>query len=82
MNWKVSLDKYLTTPHEDGFDNWCENVLGMDLSDEFYKQNEEWILEYDGTCNKWLNKLYDRGYETKQAAKMIERTFNKFIRKK
>jgi hypothetical protein len=53
----------------------------MDLSDEFYKQNEEWILEDGGTCNKWLNKLYDRGYETKQAAKIIERTFNKFIRK-
>lgn len=72
MDWKTNLDKWLTTPPEDEFDNWCERVLEL-LSDSFFEENEEWILEDSGVCNKWLNELYREGYEPILAAIEIEK---------
>jgi hypothetical protein len=76
MNWKTSLDKYLTNPPDNGFDFWCDKVIDH-LSDEFYNLNENWIMEYDGQCNKWLNKLF-KSKNPEQAAKIIERGFGLF----
>lgn len=75
MNWKISLDKYLTTPPDDGFDNWCEDVLGDKISNKFFQENENWILDTDGKCNEWLNKLFNRGVNERWAAQVIERAF-------
>lgn len=75
MNWKNSLDKYLTQPTDDGFDDWCDDVLGNKISDTFYYDNEKWINEYGGQCNKWLNKLFRSGKDTTEAAQIIERVF-------
>lgn len=81
MDWKVSLDRYLTTPPDDGFygwcefDGWCEDVLGNKITDTFYNENENWIDEYYGQCNKWLNELFRRGKDTTEAAQIIERAF-------
>ena len=75
MDWKVSLDRYLTTPPDDGFDGWCEDVLGNKITDTFYNENEKWIDEYNGQCNKWLNDLFRRGKDTTEAAQMVERAF-------
>jgi len=75
MDWKASLDKYLTTPPDDGFDNWCENVVGKEISDSFYSENEDWIEEYNGQCNKWLNDLFNRSKHPTDAAKILERAF-------
>lgn len=44
MNWKTSLDKYLTNPPDNGFDFWCDKVIDH-LSDEFYNLNENWIIQ-------------------------------------
>ena len=71
-SWKSSLDRYLTTEPDCGFDNWCEQVTES-FTDNFFDNNEDWIMEYDGLCNKWLNKLIDK--EPKQAAILIERAF-------
>ena len=74
MDWKVSLDRYLTMSPDDGFDGWCEDVIGK-ITDAFYNENEDWINEYDGQCNKWLNELFWRGKDMTEAAKIIERAF-------
>lgn len=76
MNWKASLDKYLTTAPDDGFDSWCEDVLENKITDAFYNQNELWININDGQCSKWLNELFKRGIDTDESAKIIERAFN------
>lgn len=81
MDWKIGLDRYLTSPPEDDFDNWCEDVLGHKLSDSFYNANEEWVDDNNGQCNKWLNKLYDKGKSPTEAAQIIERTFNIYTNK-
>ena len=75
MNWKTSLDKYLTSPFDDGFDNWCELVTES-MSNEFWERNENWILDSD-LCNKWLNKLQDK--EPELAGQIIERAFKRYV---
>jgi len=45
MNWKNSLDKYLTSEPYDNFDIWAEDVVEC-FTDQFYWDNEDWILEY------------------------------------
>jgi hypothetical protein len=82
MNWKDSLDKYLTTPPNDGFDNWIEDVLGNKITDTFYNENEKWIEENDGLCEKWLNYLFDRGKTPTEAAEIVERAFNIYFKSK
>ena len=75
MNWKTSLDRYLTAPLEDGFDNWCYLVENS-LTDPFYNKNEDWVQKSNGQCNKWLNILFDRSKDPFEAATIIERAFN------
>lgn len=79
MDWKTSLDKYLTTPYDDGFDGWCEEIFERQFTDDFYNQNEDWIHEYDGQCNKWLNKLFAKGKTPTEASVIIERAFKIYI---
>lgn len=76
MSWKVSLDKYLTTPPDDGFDSWCDDVIGNKISEEFYFKNEDWIFNNNGLCDKWLNRLFDKGKSSEEAANILQRTFN------
>jgi len=75
MDWKISLDRYLTTEPNDEFHNWSEDVLENKITNEFYYENEKWIDESDGQCNKWMNKLYDRGKTPTEAAVIIERAY-------
>jgi hypothetical protein len=79
MSWKIGLDRYLTTPPDDGFSNWCEDLLGEKISDDFYEKNEDWLLDQNGTGNKWINKLFFKDFDTTQAAKIIERAHKMFI---
>lgn len=81
MDWKTSLDRYLTSPPDDGFDGWAEDVLGNKITEDFYNKNEKWIDEYDGQCNKWLNELfYRRSKSPMEAAQIIERAFKIYFR--
>lgn len=78
-NWQKSLDNYLTTHPDDGFETWTEELFGKHISSEFYYENEIWIDEYDGQCNKWLQKLfYNKGYMPEVGAKIIERAFKMY----
>lgn len=80
MGFSESLDKYLTTPPEDDFDNWCEDLLGNKISDDFYNLNEKWIDESNGTCEKWINKLFNFDKSTTEAALIIERAYKLYIK--
>jgi len=74
------LDKYLTSPPDDGFDGWAEDVLGNKISDEFYAKNTIWLEEYNGICNKWLCKMfYKKSLNPDNAAKLLERAFKFYI---
>jgi len=77
--WKTSLDRYLTTPPDDPFQNWAEAVIEY-FSDKFYEKNDYWILDNKGQCNRWMNKLYRKSQPPKRSAKIIERTFNIYIK--
>ncbi len=81
MNWRDSLDRYLTTPPDDGFQDWSERVLSNEIGDEFYSQNSDWLEKSDGLCVEWLNILFDRSESPENAAKIIERAYNLFIKK-
>ena len=76
-DWKKSLDNYLTTEPNDGFDNWCEQVTDC-FSDKFYDLNEDWIFETNGQkgqCIQWLNKYFKEGKSPSEAAQQIEKDF-------
>jgi hypothetical protein len=80
MDWKIGLDKYLTSSPDDKFDNWSDDVLN-NLTNTFYDENEDWIVEYDGQCNKWLNELFRRGKDTIDTSLIIERAFKIYYKK-
>jgi hypothetical protein len=72
MNWKQSLDRYLTTEPDDGFNGWTETVIDT-FYEGFYIRRGTWIDENNGLCNKWLNALYYKGMPPEQAAQVIMR---------
>jgi len=72
-DWKISLDRYLTSgPPEDALDSWCEACIEA-FEDEFYSRNEEWIQEYPNQCSAWMDKLFNKGRNPKEAALIIQR---------
>ena len=73
MNWKISLDRYLTTPPDDGFDNYFENVC-ENLSNEFWDAHEDWILD-SKEFEKSVERCFNKGCEPKYSASIIERAF-------
>lgn len=74
MNWKQSLDRYLTNPPDDGFTDYCEAVTEA-FRDTFFDKNEVWIIDETEQIDKWLNKLCYKDIAPKQAAMIIERAF-------
>ena len=78
MDWKASLDRYLTTPPEDcHYDNYFESVVEH-MTDRFYYENEDWVLESE-LCNDWCIKLYNDGKMPIQTAKIIEKAHGIFV---
>ena len=56
MDWKISLDRYLTTEPHYEFDSYCEDVFAEQFSSEFYNENDEWI---EGKKNSFLFAILD-----------------------
>ena len=72
-DWKISLDRYLTSgPPEDGYDRWVEECVDA-FDFDFYEANDDWIDIYPGQCSEWMDKLFKKGVDPKQAALIIER---------
>jgi len=79
MDWKQSLDRYLTNPPEDGYDSFANHVIEKEISDSFFNANEDWILEHNGLFDKWCYRLFSKkGKSPKETAKIIERAFKLF----
>ena len=79
MDWKASLDRYLTTEPEDGFSEWGDEVFDL-FTDAFYEHHESWMMEENGLCNKWMNTLYFKKNKTpKEASTIIERAFYLYV---
>ena len=69
MDWKQSLDRWLTTPPDDGFDDYCESVINA-LEEQFYEANEDWAQSME--CDKLLNQCFADGMSIQAAARFIE----------
>ena len=78
-SFQKSLDRYLTTEPEDYFTPWGEKVIEL-FPENFFNENEDWVLDYDGLCNKWMNKLFN-SKTPEQASLIIERAFNIYLKK-
>lgn len=76
MSWKQSLDKFLTSPPNDDYQNWCEYTY-EELSQEFFDKNEIWLFSEHSVVNKWLESLFS-GKTPSEAAKIIERTYRRY----
>ena len=76
-DFQKSLDRYLTTEPVDSYSVWHERVVES-FTDYFYNNFSDWILEYDGQCDRWLTKLYADGCDPDHAAKVIERIHRRF----
>lgn len=71
-NWKRGLDKYLTTPPDDGFDYWCDGLVENGLCDDFYEVFEDWILDTNSEFYIWAVELFKKGLTPTQAGKEIQ----------
>lgn len=79
---KTEYDRFnLPWSEFDAFGKWADKVTHNEISDSFFYDHEDWILEYEGQCNRWLNKLFDKGRRPNAAAKVIERAYNIYIKK-
>jgi len=79
MSWKQSLDKYLTTPTNECFSDYCESVT-EEFSNLFFEENESWILNDTKKIDEWLERLLYKDTEPKRAANIIERAFKLYIK--
>jgi len=48
------------------------------FTDDFFEKNDEWIIDYNSQCDRWMTKLINR--EPKQTAQIIERAFRRYIK--
>lgn len=69
------LDRYLTTPPEDEWQELYEDVAEY-LSEEMWAEAEDWFLESD-QAHKWMMKLAEKyprpfRYEKDREQKMID----------
>ncbi len=71
------LDRYLTSPPDNGFDDWAEQVMDSH-TDLFYDANSIWL--FGGLYDKWLAKCFDdKNLMPKETAELIERAHRLFI---
>ncbi len=69
MDWKQSLDKWLTSEPEDLFSAWAEQVVDA-VIDEVYTDNEAWFESEE--CDDMLNVLYKQDMDVIDASQEIE----------
>lgn len=54
--FEQSLDKFLTTPPENDDDGFFEMIV-EELPEQFFEENELWIMDYNDQFCTWLHKL-------------------------
>lgn len=84
MDWKQSLDRYLTTEPEDNFTPWVEKVFD-NYTPKFWTEVYDVPVKTKNRFEdsehetKWLNKLFNKETDPILAAKIIERAYKMFI---
>lgn len=73
------LDRYLTSEPDNGFDNWCDNLLNNHISNDLYNIDEDWFCEPIGKCNQLLNVYFSEGKSPKEGGQRIERYYRLFL---
>ena len=71
------LDKYLTTPPDDTFTEYCEEICER-FNDAFFEANEYWIMNNDSLCSTWMESLHNKETVPSKAARIIERAHKMF----
>ena len=74
MSFAINLDKYLTTPPDNGFESWFDEMT-ENFDEDFFHTNEDWVLNWEGLCDTWATKLFEQEYNPFHAAEIIERAF-------
>lgn len=73
--WKQSLDRYLTTPPDDNWEGFYEDVADS-YTEEQYKYLEDNKLFDSYQEQDWIDELIARDYtDTKQVATIVYRAF-------
>ena len=75
FRYKSTVDGDWDYP-EDSFDNFCEEVSGCYTS-EFWKEIRNGFMNSDTELN-WMSKLYEKGYDYEETAKIIQRTYRRY----
>lgn len=85
MNYfSISLDRYLTTPPDDGFDSWIESVCDG-LSNEFFEWDNaaDNVPSLSDEFTKICDTLFNAGLTPNQASLILNKSFlffDKFLR--
>jgi hypothetical protein len=80
-DFSTSLDKYLATEPEDPFEVWSSEVVEF-LPQSFFDENETWIMNDETKYNEWLRVLFYEDKYPSEAALIIQRTFNIYLKQK
>ena len=71
-SFQIALDKYLTTPPNDDYSDYCEAVCER-VGDEFFDRNETWLMDDESVANTWMWKLFIKEIKPSVAAMIVER---------
>lgn len=74
------LDKYLTTPPDDGLEDYMEVVVES-FTDKFFDEEEDWLMD-STQMETWTMKLFNKDYQPEDVAPVIERAHAIFIKGK
>ena len=78
---KAELDKYITKEPDDSYLDFWEGLFD-EFTDEFFQNNEDWLIDEKSQCEKWASKLHMFSRKPKQAAQIIERAHRRYIQYK
>jgi len=68
----TDYDRWLTTPPDDGYSDWVEQIIEV-LPNDFHEKHQKWIYVYGGTFDVLLNNLWKKGKDPDEAASIIVR---------
>ena len=74
------LDRYLTTPPEDSFTNFCEMIYTSYTKKEYDEMDEANFIESE-TEEDWINKLLYKDYPIRKSAEILYRAFKRYKNK-
>lgn len=71
------LDRYLTTPPEDGYSEYFERLYEHLTEEQYNEMNEALFIESE-TEEKWVDSLMYKEIDPRKSAEIIYRAFKRF----